>query len=613
MAGSYWNRKARRFSRRRMIQGSAAGVVGAGALVAIGCGDDDDDDGDDAVDPTATSAPDATEAPQATATSEPAAAGPTDGSFYSALGTVGATTLDPHRELYRGNGAQLSQAYDNLLGWEDVDNAVIRGEIASGLPEQPDEVTYQFTIRNDVNFQNKGLPGGRAFTMDDVRFNIDRQATKKLVNGEEVTNFYRNSTIYSNVDSVDYTDDTHFTITLKSPDATWLGTFCDEFNAMVAPEIAEQIEDPDTFGVFDPDLIVGTGAYIFDAYDLVNGAHAVRNDDYFLKKAGEEVAFFDELYYTVLPSDVAPRRAAFEQKQLDIYSAPLDVVEAVMAAQPDVQRNDVANPNMNLEFAYNWSSGPAFSNPALRKAIHMAVDRTTVAEQQFQGLAKPNAPIPWAFSAWAIPQEELATYPGYRPNKDEDIAEARALWNANGGPDMDPKYLEFVIVDSRDQTIKEWFPAMLNENLDTDKFAIKSIPVSTLLEYNRSGQGSVGYLGGWDQWTSPDPRGRFAQVHTLAGNINFWAYSTPEMETVMENAFKEFDTAAAIDLMRDAQIIALNDAGGGHIHMVGSLVLYMRWPYLHREGPQFINNERRLHFKSWIDQNDPTFAGRGQL
>jgi peptide/nickel transport system substrate-binding protein len=604
MGENYWLRRKTYLSRRTFLRGSAAGAVGAGALAVVGCGDDDDE----TPTPTATRTATGTTPGAATRTPTAAAGTPKDGSYYSAHLVGAGTTLDMHRELYRGVILQMSLAYNNLIAWDNLDAGTMTAEIAEKLPEQPDQTKYVFTIRKGIKWQNKPPANGRELTMDDIRFNIERQMTKKLSNGEEAANFYRHGPIYSHIDKVEYTDDTHFTVTLKKPRAPWLSTFCDEFNVIQSPEVLKQIEGD--FATFDPKYVLGTGPYIVDRVAIQTGSHMTRNPDYFLKKLGAEVQYFDEIFFSNLGTDVNAVRAAFEQKQIDVFTTPQrNVIDAVASAQPAATKLQIANPNLNLEFAYAYTNSPAFSNPNIRKAVYIATDRKLVAEQHFQGLARPNPPIPWAFTDWAIPQTELATYPGYRQNKEEDIKEARALWAAGGGEALSADLFQMVIVDTADQSLKEWFPAMLNRNLNTNKFSVTSIPVSSLLQYNTS-QNSVGYLGGWDQWTSPDPRQRFADVHSATGNINFWKYSTPEMEALIAKAFETFDRAEAIKIMKDAQKVALNDAGAGHIHMAGAITQILQWPYVKRVGPYFITYERNLGKRSWIDQTDPTFQGR---
>ena len=482
------------------------------------------------------------------------------------------------------------------------------------MPEQPDDLTYTFTIRDDVNWHNKPPAGGRALTMDDVRWNIERQRTRTLASGEEAPNFYRNPLIYANIDTIDYVDETTFTITMASPQVTWLADMTDEFNTIQYPEIGESLESEDNFGVFNPDFILGTGAWIFEEYDPSSQGRAVRNDDYFLRKDGTIPAMADEMFFVNLGTDINPRRIAFEQKQIDEIVAQKDIIEAIESSSPDAERIEIGNPNSNLEFAYNYTTNLALSVEPIRKAMFLAVDRGLVAQQQFQGLARPNPAVNWPFTAWALSQEELLQAPGYRTPKDEDIADARALWEQGGAEDMQDSDFLMTIVDSADQSIKEWFPAMMNENLGTSKWDIQAIPVATLLEYNTSGQASVGYLGGWDQWNSPDPRTRFAQVYSGGprGTINFWNYSTPTMEKFIDDMFATFDLEEAQEIIKEAQRFVLTDAGSGHIQMVGALQLWLKWPYLNRRGPYFIQTGVPLSQELWIDQNHPTFTGKSR-
>jgi ABC-type transport system substrate-binding protein len=480
------------------------GTAGVGAWAAVGCGDDDDD-GDQATptSPAGTSTTSTSSSATASASATADAAKAVEGSWYSAHQVNAGTTLDMHRELYRQNIAIVSQAYNNLIAWDDVGKGTMVGEIAEGV-EQEDDLTYTFTLRSGVKWQDKAPADGRALTMDDIRWNFERQRASKLADGSAVTNFYRAGTIYAAIDNVDYVDEQHFTVKLKQPKAPWLATMCDEFNVIMLKEIGEAIEQD--FGTFDPKYIVGTGPYMIDAYTLAKGAHMTRTPDYWLKKAVGDMQYVDEIYFSNLGTDVNAVRTAFEGKQIDLLTGVTskDVIDSIVNANKDVIKVQVPNPNSNLEFGYAWKNSPAFSNPQIRQAIFIAVDRQLVGQQQFQGLARPNPAIPWAFTDWSLPQTELLTYAGYRTNKDEDIKEARQLWEAGGAEALGNELFEFVIVDTADQAIKEWFPAMLNKNLNTNKFSVKTIPVSSLLEYDRS-QNSVGYLGGWDQWTSPDP------------------------------------------------------------------------------------------------------------
>ena len=140
MRENYWTRlKSNGYSRRRFLAGTGVAAAGTAAILA-GCGDDDSSGS------AATAA--ATSAATAAATEAPG--GATDGSFYSQQSSMSGTTLDLHRELYRSIAYTVGNAYNNLIKFTDVESFAIAGEIATGLPEQVDELTYNFTIRDDV-------------------------------------------------------------------------------------------------------------------------------------------------------------------------------------------------------------------------------------------------------------------------------------------------------------------------------------------------------------------------------------------------------------------------------------------------------------------------------
>ena len=415
-----------------------------------------------------------------------------------------------------------------------------------------------------MRWHNKAPANGRGLTMDDVRWNIERQRAGTLQNGEDAPNFYRSGQIYSPIENVDY--------------------------------------------------IVGTGAWIAEEFDPLKRARFARNDDYFLRLDGAIPAMADEWYHTDLGTDVNPQRLAFEQKQVDEFSTRQnDVIEAVHEST-GAELIQYGNPNNNLELAYNQTVNDALAVPAVRQAMFLAWDRVLSAQIVFQGLARPNPGINWPFSSWSLPQEELLQMPGYRQPKDEDLKDARALWEQGGAEDFDDELFTPVIVDLADQSIKEWWPAMMNENLGTDKWSVEAIPVATLLEYNVSGQNPVGYLGGWDQWVSPDPRTRFASVYSSSarGFLNFYGYHSDTMEGYIGQAFDTFDVEEAQQALLEAQRFMPTDAGSGHVQVCGGLVQLLRWPYVNRAGPFFIQMGTNLSQDLWIDQTDPSFQGKSR-
>ncbi len=148
----------------------------------------------------------------------------------------------------------------------------------------------------------------------------------------------------------------------------------EEFNVIMNPDVATFLEDQDNFGTFNPDYIVGTGAWIAEEFDPLKRARFARNDDYFLRLDGAIPAMADEWYHTDLGSDVNPQRLAFEQKQVDEFTTRQnDVIEAVHEST-GAELIQYGNPNNNLELAYNQTVNDALAVPAVRQAMFLAWD-----------------------------------------------------------------------------------------------------------------------------------------------------------------------------------------------------------------------------------------------
>ena len=419
-----------RVNRRTMLKGAALGAGGVAAAALVGCGDDED--APDEAEPEST--PEPTEAATAAATAA-RPEGPQDGSFYSALG--GSTfSMDQHRAVTAGG--IITYAYDGLVTYDDINVGSVRGVMAESLPEQPDERTYIFKLRPGIKWQNKAPANGRDFTSEDLAWNLQRQVSRELSNGEVGTDFALYGTVYRHIESFELVDDRTVQIVLNSPKATWLDGMCGSQNVMMYREVAEQIEaDPNNRS---QEVIVGTGPYIVEEYDPEGRSRAVRNPDWFLKAAGEDVQYFDSILNTFLPPDVNARRAAFEQKQLDWIGGVLDAgnpypyqfIQSLIDSVADLEVQDAGDPNNNRALIMSFQRGP-FAVPQLRQAYFLAIDRKNVIDADFAGQGRPDGPIPWPYIEWALSQEELAETPGYRENKEDDLRDARALWAGLSG------------------------------------------------------------------------------------------------------------------------------------------------------------------------------------
>ena len=629
---SYWSRyRRKRVSRRSVLGGAAAGAVGLGALAIAGCGDDDDESSSggavateaateaaaeaatEAAGEAATEAAGeaATEAATQAATATPTAAAATkDGSFYSEAVTRWANNPDLHREV---NGVTSDhQIYSNLVVFGNVNAGTIIPDAAESLPEQPDEVTYIFKMRDGITWHDKAPANGSELTMDQVEWNIERNRSRMLSDGTVDETFHRFASVYSHIVDTEYTDDRTVNLTLSGVNGPWLGAMADQLNGFMHPEVAKAIEDNP--GFFSGKNMVGTGPYMVTSFEQDRKFRLDRHPDHFRKKLDEPIQYVDQMIGTDIGDDINAFRAAFEQKQIDMFgglfrSFPKQVMETIASANPDAELVNTADPNGNHSFLYNFNSGP-FSIPQIREAFQLAIDRPLVIQQAFAGEGRPNPPIPFAYTGWTLPEDELLTIPGFRPDKTQDLTDARALWEAGGGPELGDIGIVIQNVPAG-QAAAEWMITMINRNLGTDQFKAQFVEGgASLFNYLISDDYTI-HFGTLAAWNQPDPRPRFALYFQKDGGINFGKYNNSEMEDLIARGFRSLVREEAEEIMRDAQRVALRDAGAGEFSIAGGLNRYMKWPYLHREIPNFTGYwTKDLAEGTWIDQSDPTFQGK---
>ncbi|MGH2405612.1 MAG: ABC transporter substrate-binding protein, partial [bacterium] len=204
---NYWSRFwRRRLSRRRLVQTTAVTGVGLAAAGVDGCGDDEGGGGDTA---TAT----------ATAEASPKPGGTFRGPLVG-LSTGNPPSLDSQRQLTFLAQIPAAYHYSRLLKFapgatEDVEGVTsvqidfsnVEGDACQDVPEVVDGTTFNFTLRDNLNFHNIAPVNGRAVTAEDVKHSIDIFAAESPNRGNWL----------AQVDAVTVTGEKTFTITLKNP------------------------------------------------------------------------------------------------------------------------------------------------------------------------------------------------------------------------------------------------------------------------------------------------------------------------------------------------------------------------------------------------------------
>ena len=446
---NYWKRLRRRpVSRRGFLVGSGVAAAGSAAILA-GCGDDDDDDT-----PTA--------APQATQTAAATQAG--DDATATATATPVPTEAPPDRSRYGGtlNWTQrgyptgfdpsititdpflMAQTYSQLMAFSILNDTFYPDAAQSW--EQVDAETFVANLRPGVRF-NPEAAGGREVTSEDWAYSLGRYPDARQNRGSNVNELFFSFMDEGQGATFDTPDNLTLRINQNKPFASNTRAFAAASLVVVARERVDAEEQGDLGQVSG--INAGTGPYmVASASDT--GFSLKRNPNYYEHpemlagtRFNVDMPYIDA-QESVIITDGAAADARFLAGDADFYGLVDKIRADEWSTQPNVQILEGANildgASMIQLAAAKWTPYPELS-----QALSMAMDWDGYIDIIHGGEGRRSAPVsPTAFPRYALSQEEIRSYQVYDPEG------ARALWEANNGPEIFPEL---------DTTIPAWTPA----------------------------------------------------------------------------------------------------------------------------------------------------------
>jgi peptide/nickel transport system substrate-binding protein len=424
---NYWTR---RIKRRGVLAGAGSASLGVIAVGLVGCGDDDDEESDATATGTSTGTSQAT----GTATQTTSAGTPKKGGISVTQSANVYETVDIHRTVASPVIQVLAGVQSKVLRFANANTGDLTGDLAEEW-ETPDATAVVLTLREGVTWHDAG-PGasnpaaasGRALTAEDIKYNIERQKAGLLADGTPGS--FGRKNYWANVVSIDTPDEKTVRLTLASPNAAFVQGLANEFNMIVQRELIESVEPTAT--EISADKVIGTGPFILTEWLPGRSISAVANPKYFL----DSNPYLEGMRWIQTFEDPTAYRIAFEQKDVDSFTDPdPSVVDAVYKANEDntnVRISGVAN----TVAIYLPSTVAPWTDNRLIRAINLAADRRQLIQQLHNGLGKVSGPVSWLQETWAIPEDELSGFGGYKTAREADLQEANALWTEAGGPDL---------------------------------------------------------------------------------------------------------------------------------------------------------------------------------
>ncbi len=410
---SYWQRTLnRRVSRRGVVSGAGLSGMGLAAAALVGCGDDDDGGGGDA---SPTTAP-------VTQVQQPKVGG------KLTLHMGGSPrTLDPHFDTFPYNTAVTTNTNNGILQFTP-DLSKIVGDVALGLPETPEALTYTFKLQQGIKFHDVPPVNGREMTSADVKYSIERQMTDKAGTFQHAYFFL------GAIDKIETPDNYTVIFKMKKPFAPFISYMASPWTQVICREVVEA----------DGDLTkraIGTGPFIFKEWQKDVRLDMVKNPNYWKKG----LPYINE-FSLLLAVDPDTAATLFIDKQVDGIVAGKAQLDRIKDGRKEVNYSAVPSQfwrQMRMPPTTDTQPYPKpFDDIRFREAIVRAVDKKQVLDLVYQGDGQlTNGPILPIYKQWALKEE----FAGFDLKKANDLMKlagqekgftGEMIW-ATGSPQAD--------------------------------------------------------------------------------------------------------------------------------------------------------------------------------
>ncbi|WBB49197.1 ABC transporter substrate-binding protein [Verrucosispora sp. WMMA2044] len=237
----------------------------------------------------------------------------------------------------------------------------------------------------------------------------------------------------------------------------------------------------------------------------------------------------------------------------DVLSDNLDVIKTIptenlSTAGTDLGDRFLQSPASSLHFLAFPTFQDEFSNPDVRKAISMAIDREEITRSIFKDSQQPAR----AFVSPAVA--------GYRENTvgaagEFDPAKAKSLYQAAGGPS------KITLSYNGDGGHKDWIDATCNQlkaNLGVDCVGSAEPKFADLLTKVKAKQPVGLFRMGWIM-DYPSMENYLGPLYSTNGSSNYYGYSNPDFDRLLAEGASAPSEEEAIKKYQEAEDLLAED------------------------------------------------------
>jgi len=309
--------------------------------------------------------------------------------FNPSLYTAG-TTFD----------ASSRQIFNKLVEFTTGTTNIEPG-LAESWEVSDDGLEYTFHLRRGVKWQTtENFTPTRDFNADDVIFSFMRQWDENHpyhgVSGGAYE-YFNAMSMPDLIKDIVKVDDYTVKFVLNRPEAPMIANLAMDFASIQSAEYADKMTEAGTPEKVDLEP-VGTGPFQLVAYQKDAVIRYKAHPDYWRGKAD-----IDNLIFAITP-DASVRYQKLKAGECHVMPYPNPADLEAMEADPDI--NLMQQEGLNVGYlAYNTQQAP-FDNPAVRKALNMAINKEAIIDGVFQGAGKvaknPIPPTIWSYNETTV-------------------------------------------------------------------------------------------------------------------------------------------------------------------------------------------------------------------
>ena len=437
-------------------------------------------------------------------------------------------------DVQQGAGAHvLGHLYNKVVTKNLADGLrTIAPDLAVSWEAAPDGMGYTFNLRDGVTYSD-----GTPFSADDVVANFTR-----IIDPPAGVSS-RSKDLLPMIDSVEKVDDYTATFNLNAPTPYFVELLTSSPLLVYSKKSLEE----NNYDLRKIEVAPGTGVFRFVDHIPGEKWEFEANPDYW----NPELPYLDGLTMLHVPT-WPDRGAAVLTGQADFSwnISPDTHAEAKRRQDIGAVTYDCLNSH---NFAINNERAP-FDDPRVRRAIHLAVSRQTQIDG-YTPVWEPTFVTRWIPkpSPFSTDPNAILQMPGYRAEKEEDIAEAKRLLAEAGYP------------DGFEMTITTWnlpTTAEVAVPLFVDELR-KTLNIQADIKLvERALQSEILHDGNFDMFRNGDYAGQILDPFPMwniylrtGGSQNWSRYANPEFDAVLDRLAGELDPFARAELFNEGMDI----------------------------------------------------------